>query len=101
MTGENAPRLPQLYRLAHRLLLCKSKQEALQTSIESISRLLQAKNAILWEFSADRGVLKPLITVFEDKSIKTRNVSPGADYLGESYRTGKPTILKGEALESP
>jgi GAF domain-containing protein len=101
MTGENAPRLPQLYRLAHSLLLCKSKQEALQTSIESISRLLQAKNAILWEFSADRGVLKPLITVFEDKSIKTRNVSPGADYLGESYRTGKPTIVKGEALESP
>jgi len=101
MTGENAPRLPQLYRLAHSLLLCKSKQEAMQTSIESISRLLQASNAILWEFSADRGVLKPLITVFDDKSIKTRNVSPGADFLGESYRTGKPTILKGEALESP
>ncbi|MCI0445892.1 GAF domain-containing protein [bacterium] len=100
MTGENAPRLPQLYRLAHSLLLCKSKQEALQTSIESISRLLQASNAILWEFSADRGVLKPLITVFEDKSIKTRNVSPGADFLGESYRTGKPTIVKGEALQS-
>src|SRR5262245_18837942 len=101
MTGENSPRLPQLYRLAHSLLLCKSKQEALQTSVESISRLIRASNAILWEFSADRGVLKPVITAFEDKSIKTRNISPGADFLGESYRTGKPTIVKGEALQLP
>jgi GAF domain-containing protein len=101
MTGENSPRLPQLYRLVHSLLLCKSKQETLQTSIESIARVLQASNAILWEFSADRGVLKPVITVFEDKTIKARNISPGADFLGESYRTGKPVILKGEALQLP
>lgn len=101
MTGENAPRLPQLYRLAHNLLLCKSKQETLQTSVESISRVLQANNAILWEFSADRGVLKPAITIFENQTIKVRNVSPGADFLGESYRTGKPVIVKGEALQLP
>ena len=101
MIGENAARLPQLYRLAHSLLSCKSKQEALQTSLNSICNALQADSGILWEFSADKGVLKPAITFFEGKAIKLRNVSPGADFLGEAYRGGKPAILKSESLQQP
>jgi hypothetical protein len=101
MIGDNATRLPQLYRFAHNLLSCKSKQEALETSLQSISHALQASSGILWEYSADKGVLKPTSTFFQGKAIKVRPISPGADFLGEAYRSGKPSILKSDLLLQP
>jgi GAF domain-containing protein len=100
MTIQSTTRLPHLYRLAHNLLSCKSKQEAVQTSLESICHALEATSGILWEFSAEKGALKSTNTFFHGKGIKTRNISPGSDFLGEAYRSGKPLILKSESLSN-
>src|ERR1044071_9336494 len=99
MAEEGTSKAYQLYRLAYSLIFCRSLQEVLAVATNDLSKAVQAKNAILWLFSSEQGTLDAASSVIQDKGIKTRSVSVGGDYLGESYRSGKPMLLKADLLK--
>src|SRR3990170_3629806 len=101
MAEEASSRVFQLYRLAYSLIFCRTLPEILETATGSLAKLVQARNAILWQFSATQAQLTPVQPLLEDKAIKTRNVSLGSDYLGEVYRGGKPLFLNADSLKQP
>jgi RND family efflux transporter MFP subunit len=101
MPEENQSKEPQLYRLAKALLACRSLNDVFGTAAEQIARSLQARNVVLWRLQREDATLAPATALLEDKSIKTRNVPLGADFLGESFRSGKPRTLSAETARQP
>jgi RND family efflux transporter MFP subunit len=101
MPDEGTSKAFQLYRLAYSLIFCRSLQEVLEVATKDLSKSVQAKNAVLWLFTAEEGTLEPGFSQFSEKTIKVKSVSAGADYLGEVYRSGKPLILKPDSLKQP
>ena len=101
MPEETSSKVFQLYRIAYSLIFCRSPQEVLEVATRDLAKSVQATNAILWQFDPNHGVLNPASTYFTDKSIKTRSVSAGADYLGEVFRNGKPLLLNADTLRQP
>jgi len=101
MPEEGTSKAYQLYRLAYSLIFCRSLQEVLEVATKELSKSVQARNAILWVFSPEHGTLEPASTVLSEKSVKTKSVSVGSDYLGEVYRSGKPLFLTPETLKQP
>ena len=98
MTEESGIRLPALYGIAKALIFSGSRQETLREAVEALSKALNARNAIFWTFSPEKSALTPEVTVLTE-SVKTRNVSRSADFLGETYRSNKPLILSGEEIQ--
>jgi GAF domain-containing protein/multidrug resistance efflux pump len=101
MPEESTSKVFQLYRLAYSLIFCRNLQEILQSALATVAKTLQARTAILWQFSSAEGSLVPVQVVLEDKSIKTKNVALGSDYLGEVFRSGKSVFLTPEVLQQP
>jgi transcriptional regulator with GAF, ATPase, and Fis domain len=100
MADEESQKLLQLYRVAYSLIFCRtSVQDAFQTATGSLAKALQARNVIFWVFSKEEGALVPEYTFLEDKTIKLRNSALGSDYLGEVFRSEKPTLLTAEILK--
>jgi RND family efflux transporter MFP subunit len=98
---EGTSKVYQLYRLAYSLIFCRSLQEILESAAKELMKAVEAKNAVLWVFSPSQGALEPAVAHLSEKTIKTRSVGVGSDYLGEVFRSGKPLLLKPEVLLQP
>ena len=101
MPEESQSKSSQLYRLAKSLLACRSLNEVFGTAAENIAKSLAARNAVLWRLQREDATFAPASALLEDKSIKTKNVALGSDYLGEVFRSGKPRLLNAEAARQP
>lgn len=101
MPEENQNRTAHLYRLAKALLSCRSVNEIFGAGTEHFAKALTARNVIFWQLQREDSTFVSASSLLEDKSIKTRTTSMGADFLGEVFRSGKPRILSGEAVRQP
>lgn len=101
MAEEVGSKIFQLYHFAYSLIFCRSLQEIYQLACEALAKSVEAKNAVLWQFSAQEARFFPIHSYLENKSTKTRNVQIGSDYLGEVFRSGKPMFLTSQDLKQP
>jgi hypothetical protein len=82
MLEESRSKTFELYRIAYSLIFCRSINEVMEVATTQIAMMVQAREAILWQFSAENRTLSAVHIHLQTRTVKTRSVSVGADYLG-------------------